>query len=315
MRVIGGGRVLVHMTVVIAVAGGAVMQAAPASALDQSSIRVSAMAVNAGTPIGVEVFNVFLAKTCVLQLVGPRSGEAKTVRVRSWTVKTRLDTAGMTPGSYAVRVSCGKTERATSTPFFIVAPTEASLATCDVTEYGFSPGADGRTSYGIKVTNRSLVLSATSVRLAIAFFDAAGNTLATTTEYVMDIGPGESVFAGGNNWIEPVARLRIDAVCDSSTQAPLPRLRGIAQSITPRDSRIYPISLASTFSNPFPYTISDGSTIAYITRNQAGTITGGGWVSPDAFIPAGATGTWSTLNVLYPSAVASVEWVMDPRQL
>lgn len=110
------------------------------------------------------------------------------------------------------------------------------------------------------------------------------------------------------------ATLRISAVCDSSTDRPRPRLHGQAQSITPRDSSYYPTSISGSFINTLNFTIANYSDLDYVTRNAGGQITGGGQTSPDAFVPAGTTGTWSDIISVFPQVVSSVDWVIAARE-
>jgi hypothetical protein len=294
-------------------ASATVLLAQPADALDSSSIRLSALSVNESTPIRVEIPYLYTARVCTLALSGPKNSRAYTVPVRNSTAKAAVPTKGLPTGSYVVRANCGKDGKATSSSFSIVPKGAPTTATCDVTDRGFSQGADGATTYGAQITNRSPGLTATSVKLAVAFLDGAGNTLATRTQYVMDIAPGESVLAGGYESVTAVASVRVDSVCEATTTAPTPRLRGQAQTIAPRSSSYFPTQFGGTIPNPFTFIISASSSMDYVTRNAAGAITGGGSAEPEAFIPVGATGTWNDIGVMYPENVASVDWVMDTR--
>lgn len=292
----------------------ALVPTAPAVALDASDIRLSALSVNQGAPIGVQVNYLYDGSTCKVWLDGPKKSPVKTVLIKRYTMRTSLPTSGLPTGTYVVRVNCGKGGRATSEKIGVVPKGAPTKATCEVTEKGFSAGADGETSYGAQITNRSPLLTATSVQLSIAYLDGAGNPLATESSYVMDIAPGESVYDGGYKTVGGVASIRIDAVCESTTTAPESRLRGQAQYIRPRDSQVYPTQLGGTIVNPLPYIIASSSPLYYVTRNAAGQITGGGTEYIDAFIPVGATGTWEDLSVMYPADIASVDWVLDPRK-
>lgn len=131
-------------------------------------------------------YSLWGGTACSVKLAGPKSTKPVTYKIRNNALSASLATRGLTPGIYVVRMNCGKAGKATSNPFAIVPPGTPTAATCDVTESGFSAGAAGETPYGIIVTNRSTALTATYVKLAIAFLDGAGNTLATRTDYAMD---------------------------------------------------------------------------------------------------------------------------------
>jgi len=287
-----------------------VLLAQPAQALDSSSIRLSALSVNSGSPIRVEVPSLYSAKTCTFALNGPKKTKSVKVKVRKWTAKVALKTSGLPAGAYVVRVNCGKSGSATSTKFSIVPAGSPTKATCEVTESGFSAGGGGTTTYGVRIANRSPALVASSVQLAITFLDASNNTLATESKYATKIPAGENVYVGGNADVSNVANVRVDTICESSGEPTDPILRGQAQSIKPRNSDYYPIEIGGLIPNPLNFTISDFTSLNYVTRNAAGAITGGGGTFADAFIPAGATGTWSTMSVMYPQNVVSVDWTM-----
>ena len=288
------------------------LTAPTATALSSSDIKLSSLAVNQGSKIGVEVNYLYGSKRCKMTLSGPsRKVKKKTVRVRNSTAKTRISTAGLPVGNYVVRVNCGKGERASSSSFSIVPKGEPREATCDVADYGFSEGPAGDTTVGFIVANRSSALTADSVKAAIQFLDAAGNTLASTTEYLMDIGPQAMVPSGTSADAIGVSSVRVAVVCESSNEPTNPRLRGQATYIEARNSSIYPVRFGGTIPNTTGVTISSSSGIDFVSRNAAGQITGGGSTYPEAFIPPNTTGTWETIDYMTPNNVASVEWVMN----
>lgn len=303
------------MIALAAIAGtAAVVSAAPANALSASSIVLSALSVNQGSPIGVKVDYLWLTSKCTMRLTGAGSTKPTVVTVRNNSVKASLKTTGLPVGKYTVAVNCGKGNQATSAPFTIVPKGAATTATCDITENGFSASAQNETAYGAVVTNRSTALGATSVQLSIAFKDAAGTTLATESEYAQDIPPGQSVLIGGSAKATGVSSITVSALCKSTTDPVIAKLRGQAQSIAARDSDFYPTTASGQFANTTGFVLSGSSTMDFITRNAAGQITGGGSTYPDAFVPVGATGTWSDIMEMFPGQVASLEWVMAPRQ-
>lgn len=294
----------------LAILAPMLMNAPAATALDASDIRLSALSVNQGTPLKVEVAYVYSASACTLSLTGPKKTKPIRAQVRGSSAKASIPTTGLPTGSYVVRVNCGKDGKASSSSFSVVPKGAPTTATCDVTNYGFSAAANGSTSYGVELSNRSPVLSATSVELSVAFIDGAGNTLRTEGVYAMSIPPGGSVIEGDSFRVSGVASIRIDALCDSSTEAIPPLLRGQATSITPRNSSIYPTEISGVIQNTTGFIISDFSRISFLTRNAAGAITGGGRTYPDAFIPVGATSPWSTTSEVFTSNVTSVDWVL-----
>ncbi len=303
-------RKFIGVAISLTLISASVLLAQPAQALDSSSIRLSALSVNSGSPIRVEVPSIYSATTCTFALNGPKNTKPVKVKVRNSTAKVALKTNGLPAGAYVVRVNCGKSGSATSTKFSIVPAGSPTKATCEVTESGFSAGADGETTYGVQITNRSPALTTTSVRLAITFLDASNNTLATESSGVIDIPAGENVYSGGDVSVSNVANVRVDAICESSSEPARTLLRGQAQSIKPRNSDYYPIEFSGFIPNPLNFAIEGYTDIYYVTRNAAGAITGGGRANFTGFIPAGATGTWSTSGVMYPQNVASVDWTM-----
>lgn len=307
-------RITVTMATLAVALTGSVAIGGPVAALDSSDIRLSAQSVNQGSPLRVQVSYLYSARTCKVQLDGPKRSAARTVRVRDGQMRTSLSTAGLPSGTYVVRVACGKDGKAVSDPVAIVPKGSPTRATCDVTDTGFSIGPDGSVSYGIQVSNRSPGLTAVSVKLAVSLLDGAGRTLATTSEYVMDIAPEESVYEGGGDDITGVASIRVASLCESSASRPTPRLRGQAQTILPRESSYFPTELAGTIANSAGFIVGTSSELEYVTRNAAGQITGGGTTYPDAFIPVGGTGTWEALSRVPTANVSSVDWVLDTEE-
>lgn len=218
------------------------------------------------------------------------------------------------PVSFAVDwMTCRSTSRFARNALMGAVASQVPRTTATVVHASGLDGPRGETTYGVVVANRSTVLTATSVKLAVTILDGADNTLGTYSDYVMDIAPGENAFVGAYETAANVASIRVDALCDSTMKSPTPRLRGQAQTIQARDSSFYPVTFGGSIPNPFNFIISGSSRIGYITRNAAGAITGGGTSNPDAFIPIGTTGTWNEIDVMYPENVATVEWVMDTR--
>jgi hypothetical protein len=291
-----------------------VASAVPAAALDSSDIRLSALSVNQGSPLGVQIDYLYESSSCKVWMEGPKRSAVKSVPIKRYKVRTTLSTAGLPTGTYVVRANCGKSGKATSGRVGIIPKGAPTTATCDVAEKGFSAAADGETSFGAVISNRSPVLAASGVQLAIAFLDGAGNTLATKSSYVMAIRPGESVYDGGTESVTGVAAIRIDAVCESTTEVPESRLRGQAQYIRPRDSDYYPSEFGGSFTNTLPFIIASFSEVNFVTRNAAGQITGGGSDYLDAFVPVGATGTWGDISSIYPSNISSVDWILDAEK-
>lgn len=292
--------------------GLALASAPPAAALDSSDIQLSALSVNQGSPLKVKIPYVYGAKFCTLTLTGPKRSKPVRAKVRNRKneASASIPTKGLPTGSYVVRANCGKAGKATSSSFSVVAKGAPTEATCDVTDYGFSAAARDKTSFGVQLTNRSPALSATSVELSIAFLDASGNTLSTTSLYAMSIPPGESVIDGDTEDVAGVASIRVDALCSSTADAVDTLLRGPATAITPRDSSYYPTEISGVIQNTTGYIISDFSRISYVVRNPAGAITGGGRTYPDAFIPVGASSPWDTTSSILFENAASAEWVL-----
>jgi len=307
-------RRIIGIATSLTIVSASILVAQPAQALTSSDIRLSALSVNEGSPVRVEVPYVYTASTCSFALNGPKNTKPVKVKVRNSTAKASMKTNGLPAGAYMVRVNCGKGGSATSTKISIVPKGSPTKATCDVTEVGFSVGARGTTTYGVKVTNRSPALATTDIQLAVAFLDANGNTLATDSPGVIDIPANESVYFGSDVTVSNVAKVRVDAICESSSESVGTLLRGQAQSITQRDSDYYPTGLSGFIPNPLNFAIEGYTSIYYVTRNAAGAITGGGRSDLRGFIPAGATGTWSTSGVMYPQNVASADWTMTVRE-
>lgn len=304
------------VTSVIGVGIGAVSLLAPpaASALDSSSVSLSALSLSAGKPMTVTIKYLYSATSCTLAITGGTAAPAKAYPVRDGEVTARLSTARLRPGRYAVRAVCGKDGRATSNPFVIVPNGEPTSATCDVTDKGFSVNTY-EMEYGVQVTNRSSVLTATDVALAINWLSASGAVLQSTEASVSDIAPGESMLAGGGiNAVPGVASITVASLCKSGVEKPGPRQRGQATWIKERSSDYWPTEFGGTMTNALPFTVSEDSWIWFVTREASGRITGGGSTSPDAFLPPGGTSTWRAMVAAPIALVSSVDWVMLPRE-
>lgn len=304
--------VFVSMTMVFGVGLNGIGN--PASALSSSDIRISALSVNQGKSVGVSISYLYSAKQCVLRLVGPKTSKPRTVKIKNSGIKASLPTTGLPIGQYVVRADCGKGEKASSSPFDVIALGAPTTATCELVESGFSAAADKSTSYGAVLTNKSPSLVAEDVKLSIAFKDASGATLATRADYAPDILPGQNIVLGGNEDVVGVASITIAALCDSTSEPAIATLQGQATTIAARNSSRYPTSIGGQFTNMTGFILSGSSTMKFVTRNVSGQITGGGSTYPDAFVPVGAVGTWSTIIAVFPQNVASVEWIMSPSK-
>ena len=290
----------------------------PAAAHSASDIRLSELSVNQGSSFGVKITRLHSANKCVLQLVGPKTSTPRTVRVKNSVVKASLSTAGLPLGEYVVRARCGKGVRASSSKFSVIAKGAPTSATCDVVESGFSASANFSTSYGAVLTNRSPVLTATNVKLSIAFKDASGATLSTVTDTATDISPGEKIVVGMAYSAGHLnaASMAISTLCDSTSDPTPAKLSGQAQTIVDNsaDSWRYPTNIGGQFTNTTGFIIGTSSQIDYISRNASGQITGGGRTAPYPAVPVGAVGTWITVDPVLPQNISSADWVLSPSR-
>jgi hypothetical protein len=250
-------------------------------------------------------------RTCRVWVTGNAPGTGRLIREQalSGTMKTRLDIKGLPPGPHTITVACRRVAQTASGPFIVVPQGEATKASCEVVEQGFtSEVVKGQTTYGLRLFNRSKYLAATNVSVKTTFLDAAGNELKSFDSRVMAIPANGSALAGANMAVSGTASMRFEPTCDTSVIEPIARLSGTAApSGIWADARI-------TNTHDFPI---DGrySHFAYVFRNTSGQITGGTeypfWTSADSLAP-GET-TTARLQVVMPAgAVATVDWMLDP---
>lgn len=279
-------------------------------------VDLAQMSVNQGSPVAV-TFGVLYPSTCSVWLQNSFSKtKPKSYKVTQPQKTTSISTTGLRTGKYQVRVSCGSSGKAgkgVSDDIWIIPRGASTVATCTVVGQGLSPLKKSGTSYGVELKNSSPVLAAVAVTVNISFQNASGVTLSSARFLPMDIAPGDSVYLGGSEFAEGISTMRVDSNCDSSLDAPEPRLKGVG-SVSALDSTIYSSRIAGEVKNTKTFTIAEYSSVAYLLRDSKGAITGGGNTSLGLLLLSQGKGSWKADSFIDPTQVSTVSWILDPMK-
>ncbi len=175
-----------------------------------------------------------------------------------------------------------------------------------VEQQGFTHDADsGNVSYGIVLHNESDKAAATDVQLQIAFYDAAGAVMDTTSEAITFVLPGQSAGIGGSTSLssEP-AEMRVQV--DTNWSAWDGEDGTITfQNVSQTEDDVFGFKTTGEVNNPFNTTLED-VIISAIYLDAAGNVIGGDQTYHD-FIPANGTSPFEIDSFTDVPGIASVE--------
>lgn len=279
-------------------------------------VDLAQLSVNQGSPVAV-TFGVLYPSTCSVWLqTGAVKSKPKSYRVTQPQKTVSVPTSGLRTGKYQVRVSCGSSGKAgkgASDFIWIVPRGVPTSATCTVIGQGFSTTKRAGVSYGVELKNNSPVLTAVTVTVKVSFQNSSGVTVSSARFLPMDIAPGDRVYAGGAEFGEGISTMRVEASCDSSLDAPNPRLRGIG-TIASLDNSVYSTRITGAVTNTNTFTVAEYSPVAYLLRDSKGAISGGGITYLGLLLLAKAQGSWKADSYVDPAQVSTVSWVLDPMK-
>jgi hypothetical protein len=321
-RFVAGAAVILGLSV-----AAPVTTAASVSAVESHDITFTSQAVSIGKPLTVKIPYVYGSTTCTLTPSGQKVGKPQKFLVHDSSVVARLSTVGLPTGRYRVRVKCGADSAATSGDFFIVGKGVPTKATCEVSEQGFTAGNNiyydqpGDLTLGVQLTNRSPVLTATQVEMALGLKDQTGNQIKTVAVTAYDIPPGQSVYASFESlrsWsgsLPGIASVSIATRCKTALESETILSAAAAEWVRPADRDSY-AKLGGTIINSQSFDVDrDNTGFDCVIRSPQGAIIGGSYGRPEAFVVPAATGTWSAENeVLTPTQIGKVECTMGIKR-
>ena len=210
-------------------------------------------------------------------------------RRAAWTWRVPV-TAGV--GTAKARVSCKGLLSRTGT--FAVAR-RLTPATVTVIKTGFTQTPDGfdagtEISYGIELVNRSPDEDAMNVEVDVNLLDAAGNAIASDSNFVTGIPAGATFYVGREASTDgPTAVARISAVAKVSYGMPKALISPVVSNVRfSADAADGSVVVDGDVTNEATKNLSSLAEISAVFFDGAGNIIGGGFDFPSFGLPPGA---------------------------